>query len=162
MFSASQTTVGQRVVNYLNEQGLKASGSARLNTPGTDQRHNMIYASTVDLEEAYRLGQKAVLIAMDGKNGLMSTILRDPGLIYNVRYDAVSLEQVANSERQFPQEWIADNKVDVTDEFVRYAQPLIGQHWVSIPLVNGLQRFAQLQPVFAPQNLPAYTPQGYR
>jgi len=53
MFSASETTVEQIVVNYLNSVGLAARGSARGNVPGTDQRHNMIYASTVDLDEAY-------------------------------------------------------------------------------------------------------------
>ena len=162
MFSASKTTVGQRVVNYLNEQGLKARGSARLNTPGTDQRHNMIYASTVDLEEAYRLGQQAVKIAVEQGSGLMSTILRAPGDIYTVRYDAVPLEKVANSERHFPAEWIAENKVDVTDDFIQYAQPLIGQHWPAIPLVNGLQRFAQLKAIFAETKLPAYIPEGHR
>ncbi|MFN2155664.1 MAG: diphosphate--fructose-6-phosphate 1-phosphotransferase, partial [Anaerolineae bacterium] len=45
MFSASGTTVEQIVVNYLNEVGLAARGAARGNVPGTDQRHNMIYAS---------------------------------------------------------------------------------------------------------------------
>lgn len=162
MFSASQTTVGQRVVNYLNQVGLKAQGAARLNTPGTDQRHNMVYASTVDLEEAYRLGQQAVQIAITRGNGLMSTILREPGDLYAVRFDAVPLEKVANSERQFPQAWISENKVDVTDDFVRYAKPLIGQHWASIPLVDGLQRFARFEPIFASQTLPAYVPEGYR
>ena len=62
----------------------------------------------------------------------MSTILRDPGLIYNVRYDKVPLDVVANSERTFPKEWIAASRVDVTDDFVRYAQPLIGENWPNI------------------------------
>ena len=62
-FSSSKSTVEQIVVNYLNEVGLAARGAARGNVSGTDQRHNMIYASTVDLDEAYKLGQKAALIA---------------------------------------------------------------------------------------------------
>jgi 6-phosphofructokinase 1 len=36
----------------------------------------------------------------------------------------------------------------VTDDFVAYAQPLIGEDWPSIPLVNGRQRFARLQPLW--------------
>jgi len=56
MFGASGMTVQQAMVNYLNEVGLAAVGSARGNVPGTDQRHNMIYASTVDMEEAYKKG----------------------------------------------------------------------------------------------------------
>ena len=95
-----------RIINYLNEVGISARGSARGNVPGTDQRHSMIYASTVDLEEAYRVGQKAAQIGADEGSGFMSTILREPGPIYNVRYDKVPLPEVANSERTFPAEWI--------------------------------------------------------
>ena len=63
-FSSSQITVAQTVVNYLNANGLAASGAARCNVPGTDQRHSMAFASTVDLEEAYYAGQKACLLAV--------------------------------------------------------------------------------------------------
>jgi 6-phosphofructokinase len=162
MFSSSGMTVERVVTNYLNKVGLKARGVARSNLPGTDQRHNMIYASTVDLEEAYKLGQKATLIAAADGSGYMSTILREPGEIYNVRYDKVPLETVANSERSFPPRWMASNRVDVTDDFVRYARPLIGDHWPTIPLADGRQRFARLQRVFASQKLPDYVPQAYR
>jgi len=161
-FSSSETTVEQTVVNYLNKMGLPTRGSARGNVSGTDQRHNMIYASTVDLEEAYKLGQQAVLIAVNDGSGYMSTILRNPGPVYSVRYDKAPLELVANSERNFPQQWIAPNRIDVTDEFINYARPLIGDHWPTIPLVNGLQRFARLQPIYAPQQLPAYIPEASR
>lgn len=162
MFSASLMTVEQIVVNYLNEVGLAARGSARGNVPGTDQRHNIIYASTVDLEEAYGVGQKAVQIAVEDGSGYMATILRDPGPTYCVRYDKVELEAVANSERSFPEAWIVPSRTDVTDDFVSYARPLIGDNWPSVPLVGGLQRFARLKPIFAAKRLPAYAPQAYR
>jgi 6-phosphofructokinase 1 len=161
-FSSSATTVEQVVVNYLSDVGLAARGAARGNVPGTDQRHNMIYASTVDIEEAYQLGEQAVRIALQDGSGYMSTLLREPGPIYRVRYDKAPLEQVANSERTFPGHWIADNRIDVTDEFVRYARPLIGEHWPSIPLVGGLQRFARLERIVAAQQLPGYVPQAHR
>jgi 6-phosphofructokinase 1 len=122
----------------------------------------MIYASTVDLEEAYRVGQKAAQIAVEEGSGYMATILREPGPIYNVRYDKVPLELVANSERSFPGAWIAENRLDVTSGFVRYARPLIGDSWPAIPLVNGRQRFARLAPVFAERKLTAYVPQAAR
>ncbi len=142
--------------------GLATRGAARGNVPGTDQRHNIIYASTVDLEEAYRVGWKAVEIAVQEGSGYMSTLLREAGAIYNVRYDKAGLELVANSERTFPEAWIAPSGTDVTDDFVRYARPLIGEGWPSVPLISGLQRFARLQPTFAPQQLPRYVPQAYR
>ncbi|MCD6553466.1 MAG: diphosphate--fructose-6-phosphate 1-phosphotransferase [Anaerolineae bacterium] len=161
-FSSSQMTVERVVVNYLNEVGLAARGAARGNMPGTDQRHAMIYASTVDLEEAYKVGQKAVLVSLEDGSGYMATILRRPGSLYSVYYDKVPLEKVANSERAFPGAWIAPSRVDVTDDFVRYARPLIGDDWPSIPLVDGRQRFARLQPIFAEKKLPAYVPQAHR
>lgn len=33
------------------------------------------------------------------------------------------------------------DRLDVTDEFLRYAQPLIGDGWPAIAIENGLQRF---------------------
>lgn len=161
-FSASKTTVAQAIVNYFNEKGLKAKGSARFNMFGTDQRHSMVYASSVDLDEAYKVGQKAVLIAKDEGSGYMSTILREPGIMYTVRYDKVPLEKVANSERFFPANWLTENKIDVTSDFVNYARPLIGEDWVSVPLVNGIQRFAKLKPIFADKKCKSYIPVGDR
>ncbi len=160
-FGSSQQSVYQTVVNYLNDKGFKVDGKARGQVMGTDQRDTMIYASTVDLDEAYKVGQKAVDIAMNEGNGWMSTILREPGLIYNVRYDKVPLEKVALSERTFPEKWISSNRIDVTDEFLDYVRPLIGEDWVSVPMVNGRQRFTRFKHLFADKKLPAYIPQAY-
>ncbi|MDF1571149.1 MAG: diphosphate--fructose-6-phosphate 1-phosphotransferase [Bacteroidales bacterium] len=159
-FGSSQQSVFQVVVNYLNEVGLKARGKARGQVMGTDQRDTAIYASTVDLDEAYRVGQKAVDIALNDGNGWMATILREPGYIYNVRYDKVPLEKVALSERTFPDKWIAESRVDVTDAFLEYVRPLIGEDWVSVPVINGRQRFAQLKPIFAEKKLKDYSLQA--
>jgi len=159
-YGAAKMAAYQQVVNYLNEVGLKASGAARGQVPGTDQRHAMIYASTVDLDEAYAVGQKAVDIALNDGNGWMSTILRTPGPLYRVRYDKVALEKVALSERSFPAQWITPNRYDVTDDFIRYATPLMGNDWPSIPLVKGLQRFTRFSPIFADKKLDAYQPEA--
>jgi 6-phosphofructokinase len=161
MFSASTMTVEQIVVNYLNEVGLAARGAARGNVSGTDQRHSAIYASIVDIEEAYQVGRQAAKIAAEDGSGYMATLLRAPGTIYQVRYDKVPLELVANSERTFPEAWLTPSRTDVTDDYVRYARPLIGHRWPSIPLVNGIQRFTRFTPIFAEQQLESYTPQAY-
>jgi len=161
-FGATQMTAAQKVVNLLNANKLPVPGKARGQVSGTDQRSTAAYASVVDLDEAYKVGQQAVLIAVSGENGWMSTILREPGPIYNVRYDKAPLELVANSERTFPEAWISPSKTDVTDDFVRYAKPLIGEDWASVPVVNGRQRFARLAPVFADKKLPEYLPQALR
>ncbi len=161
-FGSSKLTVGQVVVNYLNQTGLAAKGVARGNVSGTDQRHSMAYASPVDLDESYRVGQKAAELAAGGQSGFMSTILRNPGSTYNVRYDKVPLEQVANSERTFPADWIAPCGCDVTDDFVRYARPLIGNEMVTLPLVDGRQRLTRFDAIYAEQKLPKYVPQADR
>jgi len=161
-FGSSRMAVAQVVTNYLNSLKLPVPGKARYQIPGTDQRNAIIYASTVDLEEAYKVGLKCAQIAREDGNGWMGTILREPGDIYNVRYDKVPLQAVADSERFFPKEWIAPCRYDVTDDFVRYARPLIGEHWPSIPLVNGLQRFTRFERIFAEKKLTQYVPQGYR
>jgi 6-phosphofructokinase len=161
-FGASQTTVAQAVINYLNDVGLAVAGSARANVPGTDQRDTAIYASAIDIDEAYKVGQKAAFIAAEEGSGYMATILREQGHIYRVRYDKVELGLVANSERSFPEDWIAPSRTDVTDDFVRYARPLVGDDWPSVPLVGGLQRFTRFEPIFAEQALGKYVPQAYR
>lgn len=161
-FGSNKISVQQTVVNYLNEKGLKAKGAARGQVMGTDQRHSMIYASSIDLDEAYLVGKKAVEIASSGENGWMATILRNPGKIYSVRYDKVPLQKVALSERFFPEKWIAENRMDVKDEFLDYVRPLIGKDWISVPLENGIQRFTKFEPIFAKQKLEKYTPQAER
>lgn len=92
----------------------------------------------------------------------MATILREPGDIYGVRYDKVPLVEVANSERAFPPAWISADGTDVTDEFVRYAQPLVGEDMVSLPLIGGRQRLTRFAPLYAEQRLPKYVPQADR
>ena len=161
-FGASQTTVAQVVVNYLNKVGLVTKGSARGNVAGTDQRHAIAYASTVDLDEAYESGATAARLAAAGESGTMATILRDEGPAYGVHYDKVPLAEVALSERTFPADWITPDGMDVTDEFVRYCRPLIGEEMVRLPIVDGRQRLARFAPLFAEQKLPKYIPQADR
>jgi len=161
-FSSSQITTAQTLINALNSKGLAVKGAARANVPGTDQRHNMMFASAVDLDEAYRVGQKAAYLAANGEHGYMSTILRDEGPIYNVRFDKVPLPEVANSERTFPADWITECGTDVTDDFVNYCKPLIGQDHVSVPVVDGRLRLTRLRPIFADQHLEPYVPQADR
>ncbi len=161
-FGSSKLTVAQAVVNYLNHVGLATKGAARGNVPGTDQRHSMAYASTVDLDEAYQVGRTAVELAAGGQSGYMATILRNPGPSYSVRYDKVPLEEVANSERTFPADWIAAGGCDVTDDFLDYARPLVGEEMVRLPLEDGRQRLTRFEPIFAKQELAEYVPQADR
>ena len=160
-FGACDTTAQQAVVSYLNDKGLAARGMARGNVAGTDQRHTSAYASVVDQKEAYEVARHAVETALRDGSGWMATILRKPGDDYEAYYERVPLEKVANSERSFPAEWLSGDGLDVTDDFVRYAEPLMGDRWPDIPLENGIQRFARLEPVFAEKKCGDYLPEGY-
>ena len=162
VYSATQTSTAQLLVNHLNQSGLTARGVARYNIPGTGQRNQAIMASTVDIAEAYQLGQHAVQIARKNGSGFMSTLVRQPGDAYRVTYGQAPLEQMANSERRFPPTWLTASRSDVADAFVRYARPLIGDGYPSIPLVAGLPRFVDLDAVYAQQKLELYVPVNYR
>lgn len=163
-FSASEKTVEQVLTNYLNgidrkdSQGRAKSrlivrGIARSERPGTRQRREAAYASEIDKEEAYQTGAYAAKIALAGENGFMSTIIRNSGAPYKVNFNKISLDIVANSERKFPREWITPNRVDVTDEFIDWALPLIG---------SPLPQLAKFKDIFVPKKCGEYIPVEYR
>ena len=161
-YGASRSTVAQTVTNYLNDVGLPVRGQVTGQVPGVLQRCASIFASTVDLDEAYEVGRKAVDVAINEGTGWMATILREPGDAYRVRYDKVALDTVANSVRHLPASWITADGLDVTDDFVRYAQPLIGTEWPPIELECGRQRFARFKRVFIEKKLAEYVPERHR
>jgi 6-phosphofructokinase 1 len=154
--------VAQTVTNYLNDVGLPVRGQVTGQVPGVLQRCTSIFASTVDLDEAYEVSRKAVDVAMNDGTGWMATILREAGDGYRARYDKVPLDAVANSVRHLPASWITSDGLDVTDDFIRYAQPLIGTEWPPIELEGGRQRFARFKRVFIEKKLPEYVPEWHR
>ncbi len=161
-YGASRNTVAQIVINYLNDLGLNARGQATGQVPGVLQRCTSIFASEVDIEEAYQVGRKAVEIGVTEGSGWMATILRRARTEYEAYFDKVPLEKVAGSERRMPAEWITEDGLDVTDDFVRYARPLIGNGWPAIRVEHGLQRFARLDAQLIGKKLPAYVPSKNR
>ena len=156
-YGASKTTAMQGVVNALNQHGFPVRGQATGQTPGVLQRDVSFHASTVDREEAYILGRKAVEYAFSGVNGRMATMLRTSDAPYEVRYTHVPLSEVANNVRYLPKKWIAPSGIDVTDDFIQYARPLIGTEMPVIELEDGLQRFARINRQFIDKKLPGYT-----
>ena len=114
----------------------------------------MAYASAVDLDEAYRAGAEGDRAGGDGPERLHGDDPAQPGPGLHVRYDKVPLAEVANSERTFrPVD--CRGGCDVTDDFMRYARPLVGNDMISLPIVDGRQRLARLKPPTTPSsNLP--------
>ena len=168
-YGASKISAAQAVVNHLNRRGFPVRGQATGQVPGVMQRCEPIHASRVDQDEAYRVGAKAVEIAMRDGTGWMATILRRGGVsvgpaapqavpAYEACYGKAPLEAVANSARRLPKGWIAPGGADVTDGFVSYAAPLIGDGWPLVEIEGGIQRFARLDIKFVPQLCAPYTP----
>lgn len=104
--------------------------------PSTIQRSSMYLASKVDAEEAYLVGLEAVDLVVRGKSGLMVTLDRVED-DYLCRAGSVELNKVSNVEKKLPQEWIAKSGTFVTNDFIRYARPLIRGE-VVIPMQDGL------------------------
>jgi len=161
-FGASKQSACQAVVNHLNSVKLNARGHANCQVPGVLQRCTSVNRSPVDVQEAYDVGRHAAKMAYEGKGGHMATILREDCEHYKVRYSEVPLTIVANSARFMPKEWIADNKVDVTDAFIQYARPLIGEGNAELEFEHGILRFARLNHHMLEQKCDAYVSVGMR
>jgi 6-phosphofructokinase 1 len=164
-YGASEQAAAQIVAGYLNKRGLPARGQATWQVPGVLQRSMSSCRSPVDAEEAYEAGRHAVKIAMEEGSGWMATILRDYGApSYRVRYDKVPLDVIANSARFLPPEWIARSGVDVTDGFVDYARPLIGDAPAECPTdpATGVPDFAILEQRPVEKRCSDYIPLNFR
>ena len=113
------------------------------------QRCGAHLASKVDVEEAFNAGRESVKVAVSGETDKMVIFERsyDKDGNYVCNYKAMPLELAANTEKTVPAEWIINNGTDVSDEFVKYALPLI-QGDCKAPLEDGLPRFAKLKKVF--------------
>lgn len=104
--------------------------------------------SLTDVNEAYMAGEMAVRYAVEGKTDYMVGFEREEGSVYKCNAKLVKLDDVANTEKKVPREWINKEGNGVTEDFIKYALPLI-QGESSPPLEDGLPRFAKLKKVLA-------------
>jgi len=126
----------EHLERILSEQlGLKV----RVDKPNYLQRSFSTCISEVDANEAYMVGQSAVRLAVDGKSGVMVTLVRVAQDPYQCETGTVPLEQVANAERLLPDAYLSEQGNDVTSAFLDYARPLIGP---PPPPLARLARFA--------------------
>ena len=103
-------------------------------------------ASKIDYEESFLAGQTAVQKAIEGMTDYMVGFARAAGDKYVCEIKMVPLNDVANTENKIPLSWINAEHNYVSDEFVRYALPLI-QGETEQPKEDGLPRFARLKKV---------------
>ena len=81
------------------------------------------------------MGQYAVEAALKGESGYMVAInaVRTPA--YRADLSLVPLAKVANVEKKFPLEWIADGN-QIADAFFDYAMPLMGERFPEYALLR--------------------------
>ncbi len=113
------------VKEYLESQGLVKKLRARGDTFGYAQR-SFPDQSPVDREEAIALGMFAAKCAESGNIDGSCAIVRVSDNPYKADYKLVPLKNVAGKTRRMPESFIAPAQNDVTDAFIKYATPLIG------------------------------------
>ncbi|MBQ7348402.1 MAG: 6-phosphofructokinase [Clostridia bacterium] len=103
-------------------------------------------ASQTDIEETFEAGRQAVKAAVNGETDKMVCYARKEGDTYQCEYKLLPLELAANTEKTVPLKWITNNGTGISEEFVKYALPLI-QGETKIVKEDGLPRFAKLKKV---------------
>lgn len=132
------TGSGKYLENLIKEKlGVKVR-SVELNV---SQRCSSSCLSKTDLDEADHSGAFAVNAALNGETGKMISFVRANTSPYELSFSTADVNIICNQEKAVPLSWITKDGSDVTDEFIRYAVPLI-QGSVDVPTENGLLLFA--------------------
>ena len=128
---------GQHAANYL---GRTLGCKVRSIELSSVQRCGAHMVSLVDVSEAFQVGGAAVKAAAEGRSGDMVILKRVSEDPYICVTDLADVHNIANIEKKVPLDWIAPGGDWVTEDFIRYAQPLI-QSEVSHMMINGLPGF---------------------
>ena len=132
------TGSGKYLENLIKDRlGVKVR-SVELNV---SQRCSSAMLSATDLQEAVDSGAYGVKCALHGESGKMIAFVRADGEEYKLSYEAKDVNEICNREKGVPAGWITKDGSDVSDEFIRYAKPLI-QGEVQVPQQDGLPLFA--------------------
>ena len=129
-------TVPGGTAQHITDQIIQKLGlKSRAEKPGLLGRASIPYQSSTDRAEAYAVGQYAVEAALQGESGYMVAInaVRTPA--YRADLSLVPLAKVANVEKKFPLEWIADGN-QIADAFFDYAMPLMGESFPEYALLR--------------------------
>ncbi len=113
------------------------------------QRSGRHVASLTDVKQAIACGEKAVRLAGEGKNGIMTIIVRESDDPYQWSIGSTEMSNIANKEKIVPDEYITADGYHITDDFRRYCGPLIeGEDYP--PYQNGLPDYTRLNKNLVP------------
>jgi len=102
-------------------------GRVRADTFGYLQRSYAGLQSTVDVQEARWCGRHAVQFAMEEDNGSVAIKRTGNGKDYAVELFRTELKNVAEHTKPMPDEFINEEGNGVTEAFIEYAMPLVGE-----------------------------------
>ncbi len=132
------TGSGKYLENLVKERlGVKVR-SVELNVC---QRCSSSMLSKTDQKEAIASGAYGVKAALNGVSGKMVAFERLDGDDYQIDYVLKDVNVICNQEKCVPVTWITADGSDVTEDFIRYARPLI-QGEVTVPTEDGVPKFA--------------------
>ena len=132
------TGSGKYLENLVKERlGVKVR-SVELNVC---QRCSSSMLSKTDQKEAIASGAYGVKAALNGASGNMVAFERLDGDDYQIDYVLKDVNVICNQEKCVPATWITADGSDVTEDFIRYARPLI-QGEVTVPTEDGVPKFA--------------------
>ena len=127
LFQTGRAVYYGDVSAYLAELVIRRLGvKARSEKPGLLGRAQTEMQSSVDRNEAVEAGAEAVRALLDGQSGFMTGFKRVSTEPYRVRLIRIPLEDVTLAERTLPPEYIAPSGHDVTNAFLSWARPLLG------------------------------------
>jgi 6-phosphofructokinase len=109
------------------KEKLGSKKRVRADTFGYLQRSYPGIQSPIDVDEARRCGAEAVRLAMKEDNGSVAIRRTGNGKNYSIELFRTELKNVAEKTKSMPDEYINAEGNGVTDAFVEYAMPLVGE-----------------------------------
>ena len=120
------------------------------------QRSARHVASKVDVEQAYAVGEAAVMFALKGKSGVMPVIKRLSNNPYRWKIEEASLARMANREKMMPKSYISADGMGITPAAKRYLAPLIrGEEYPPYDR-DGLPKYVRMKKVLVRKKLPEF------
>jgi 6-phosphofructokinase 1 len=120
------------------------------------QRAARHLASASDVEQAYALGKAAVEKALEGKNSIMPTVVRDSSRPYQWHIGEAPLSEVANVEKMMPMDFITEDGFGITDKCKEYLYPLIKGEAYPTYDDNGMPEYVTLKNTVIEKKLPPF------
>ena len=127
IFQVGRATYFGDISSHLANLIIKGLGyKARGEKPGLLGRASITLQSEVDVEEAVLVGKEAAKAVISGESGKMIALSRNKGDGYNISTTAVDIKEVMMFEKKVPENFINEAKNGVTEEFIKWCEPLVG------------------------------------